>query len=261
MKGLLFDLDGVLYVGDQALPGAGATLDWVRQEGIPHLFLTNTTSRPRSALVEKLIGFGIRIDEDEILTPPVAARHWLAQHTHGPIALFAPEATRSEFAEFTLADDTTQDVAAVVIGDLGQGWDYAVLNRAFRLLMREPQPRLVALGMTRYWQAPEGLRLDVAPFVVALSHASGVEPVVTGKPAAVFFETAADMISCEKQDLVMIGDDIQGDIDGAQRAGIQGIQVRTGKFRDSDLDGDIRPSAVIDSIADLPDWYRTHRSG
>lgn len=257
MKGLLLDLDGVLYVGDRPLSGASETLEWVRREGIPHLFLTNTTSRPRSALVDKLAEMGIQIDVNEILTPPVAACRWLTQHSRGPIALFVPDATRSEFADFTLADETAESVAAVVIGDLGQAWDYTLMNRAFRLLMQEPQPPLIALGMTRYWQAPDGLRLDVAPFVVALSHASGVEPVVTGKPAGVFFETAAAMLDCQAEHLMMIGDDIKGDIDGAQRAGIAGIQVRTGKFRDSDLEGGIRPHAVIDSIADLPDWFRT----
>jgi ribonucleotide monophosphatase NagD (HAD superfamily) len=65
---------------------------------------------------------------------------------------------------------------------LGEGWDFATLNRAFRLLMAEPHPRLIALGMTRYWRAADGLRLDTAPFVVALQHATGIAPVVLGKP-------------------------------------------------------------------------------
>lgn len=68
--------------------------------------------------------------------------------------------------------------------DLGEGWDYPTLNHPFRLLMSHLQPRLIGLGMTRYWKAPDGLRVDVAPFVAALEHAAGVQPVVPGKPSA-----------------------------------------------------------------------------
>ena len=70
---ILFDLDGVFYQQGRMLPGAAETLAWVRQAGIPHLFLTNTSSRPRSAVVEKLAGMGMTVDESEILTPAVAA--------------------------------------------------------------------------------------------------------------------------------------------------------------------------------------------
>jgi len=73
LRTLLLDPDGVVYRGETAIPGAAKTLDRVRRRDIPHLFLTNTTSRPRSAIAGKLGPMGIRIGEDEILTPPVAA--------------------------------------------------------------------------------------------------------------------------------------------------------------------------------------------
>ena len=124
--------------------------------------------------------------------------------------------------------------------------------RPGRLLMATPPPLLVALSMTRYWRAEDGLRLDTAPFVMALSHASGAEPVVLGKPAKPFFETALKLLGSTAAETVMVGDDIKGDIGGARAAGMAGILVRTGKFRDEDLKGDIRPDRVIDSVADLP---------
>jgi HAD superfamily hydrolase (TIGR01458 family) len=253
---ILFDLDGVFYKGDQALPAAAETAAWVREAGIPHLFLTNTTSRPRSALVLKLARLGIHTDPSHILTPAVAAAAWCRQHLAGRgVALFVPQATRAEFAELPQAENADQ-VAAVIIGDLGEAWDFATLNRAFRYLMATPQPRLIALGMTRYWQSPDGLRLDVAPFVMALSHASGAEPLVTGKPAPAFFQTALDMLGVGAADTVMIGDDIRGDIEGAQGAGLRAVLMRTGKFRDADLSLGIRPDGVLGSLAELPAWYR-----
>jgi HAD superfamily hydrolase (TIGR01458 family) len=258
MSGILFDLDGVFYVGDQILPGTLETLAWVRDQSIPHLFLTNTSSRPRSALVEKLGRLGIHITQDQLFTPAVAALRWVSQHTRGRVTLFVPQATQTEFAELhCISEPNNGQVDAIVIGDLGEAWDFATLNRAFRLLMHQPPPALIALGMTRYWRAPDGLRLDTAPFVVALQHASGVTPTVLGKPAKGFFDAALSMLGCAAADSIMVGDDIRGDIGGAQAAGIRGILVRTGKFQPADLELGIQPAAVISSIAELPAWWQS----
>lgn len=260
MPSILFDLDGVFYQGDRAIAGAADVVAWARDEGIPHLFVTNTTSRPRSALVDKLAGFGIDTAPEQIFTPAVAAVHWLGQQCFGQkVALFIPEATQSDFKQISLSDSEDDDVCAVVVGDLGEQWDFNTLNRAFRLLMQESQPQLLALGMTRYWQAADGLRLDVAPFVMALSHASGVEPRVLGKPAPLFYQGALDLLGISAEQAVMIGDDIASDIGGAQDAGLRGLLVRTGKFRPQDLQGKIVPDGVLDSVRDLPDWWRQHK--
>ena len=256
MKAILFDLDGVLYQGGSLLTGAVEALDWVRRKGIDHLFLTNTSSRPRAAIRENLARMGIRVSVEEILTPAVAARDWLLAQGAPSVALFIPEATREEFTGLDVLNAEAQTGAgAVIVGDLGEGWDFASLNRAFRLLMAEPHPHLIALGMTRYWRAADGLRLDTAPFVIALQHATGIEPVVLGKPARPFFAAALAALGIEAAETLMIGDDIRGDIGGAQNAGIRGLLVRTGKFRPQDLQGEIQPDGVLDSIASLPEWW------
>jgi phospholysine phosphohistidine inorganic pyrophosphate phosphatase len=143
----------------------------------------------------------------------------------------------------------------VVVGDLGEQWDYRTLNRAFRLLHRNPEAQLVALGMTRYWLATEGISLDVAPFVAALEHATGRKAVVLGKPAEPFFQAAVQKLGVPAAQLLMVGDDIETDIGGAQAAGLKGALVKTGKFRPADLQGRIKPYTVLDSVADLPKWW------
>jgi HAD superfamily hydrolase (TIGR01458 family) len=258
VAGLLIDLDGVLYVGDQPVTGAAEAIGWLRSRQIPFLFLTNTTSRPRHAIVERLARLGIDAQPDEILTPCTAAVRWLSEHGCSNLALFVPEATRGEFKTFNTLDALAESGAdAVVVGDLGAGWDFHTLNRAFRLLMDTPAPILVALGMTRYWRAEDGLRLDTAPYAVALSHASGIEPVVVGKPAELFFESALGMLGEDAANTYMIGDDIVGDIAGSQAVGLKGLLVRTGKFLPEDLQRGVTPHAVLESIATLPDWWQT----
>lgn len=255
-QALLIDLDGVIYTGDGPIPGARETIAWLAEHHVPRLFVTNTTSKPRSAIVAKLAEMGIDVRASEILTPPVAAAAWLREHAAGPAALFVPPATREEFAGVAVAA-AGEPAAAVVVGDYGEHWTFAEMNRAFRLLMATPQPALVALGMTRYWQAPDGLRLDTAPFVAALAHAAGVEPVVLGKPAPAFFAAALEILGVPAKRTWMLGDDIRADVRGAQAAGLRAVLVKTGKFREQDLSLGIDPDAELDFIAELPDWWMT----
>jgi phospholysine phosphohistidine inorganic pyrophosphate phosphatase len=257
MRGLLFDMDGVIYNSEQLIPGAPETLEWVRRRGIPHLFVTNTTSRGRAALAEKLTRFGIPTTEAQILTPPVAAAEWLRGRREGVVAaLFVRPAARGEFDGVNLLPDEADHGATdVVVGDMGEAWDFHVLNRAFRLLHSNPKCNLIALGMTRFWHTPEGVKLDTAPFVVALEHATGRIPIVFGKPATAFFRAAAEKLQLPAEEILMIGDDIVTDVGGAQQAGLKGALVKTGKFREADLRRDAKPDFVLDSIAALPSWW------
>lgn len=260
MPALLFDIDGVLYQGDRAIDGAIETMRWCERESIPHLFVTNTSSKPRRALVEKLSEMGLSVAPEQIFAPPIAAKDYLSARGATPLALFVRPQTREDFEGLPWLDDAVESGAgSVVIGDIGEAWNFATLNRAFRLLMAEPKPELVALGMSRYAQGADGLVLDVAPFIKALEHATGCHAVVMGKPARDFFDAALRKLDATPADTVMIGDDLQGDVGGAQAAGLQGILVRTGKFRPSDLEQDITPDAVLDSVADLPQWWDTRR--
>lgn len=255
MHAILFDLDGVLYEGDKVITGAAEVIDWVNKKHIPHLFLTNTTSKPRSALVDKLSGFGIETQVDQYLTPPLAAIEMLNKKQIKHIAAFVPDVTLLEFSGFTLCHDVDDEVEAVVIGDLARDWSFKKLNDAFLFLMNNPDALLIALGMTRFWRTQDGLQLDAGPFVKALEYATGREAVVTGKPAAAFYHAAMNRLSFDK-DIFMIGDDIRGDIEAAQQVGLKTIQVRSGKFSESDLDMGIKPDVIFNTIADLPHWWQ-----
>ncbi len=255
MSAILFDLDGVLYESDRAINGAADTVNWFIKNHIPHLFLTNTTSKSRVELKIKLADFGIATNTESFLTPPVAAKQWLQKNDINNIALFVPETTKEEFPGFNLVSDAENNVGAVVVGDLGERWTFATMNKIFQTLINNPQAKLIALGLTRYWKTSSGLQLDVGPMIKAFEYASGVDAIVTGKPAPAFFQAALSLLG-EKNNVVMIGDDIRGDIEAAQQAGLKAIQVRTGKFSEADLSSGITPDAILDSVATLPEWWQ-----
>ncbi len=259
MSAILFDLDGVLYESEQAIPGAADAVNWVIKKDIPHLFLTNTTSKSRNALVEKLSDLGIQSYKENFLTPPVAAQQYLQKNNISNIALFAPEITAEEFSGFKIVanQNTTsnENIEAVVIGDLGDEWTFNIMNTIFRLLIENPQARLIALGMTRYWKTSKGLQLDVGPMIKAFEYATGIDAIVTGKPAVEFFQAAINLLG-DQDNIIMIGDDIRGDIEASQHAGLKAIQVRTGKFTETDLKLGITPDAIFDSVAALPEWWQ-----
>jgi HAD superfamily hydrolase (TIGR01458 family) len=138
-----------------------------------------------------------------------------------------------------------------MLGDLGEGWSYGLLQEAFEYVMAGAA--IVALSRDRYWQRGERLALDAGPFVRALEYATGVDARIAGKPSAAFYTAALGSLGLDvSARAVMVGDDLWSDVDGAQRAGLQGWLVRTGKFREDTLrDSGITPDRVLPSVAAL----------
>lgn len=246
IRAFLIDLDGTLYRGESALPGAPEFVAELRARGYPICFVTNTTSRCRATLAAKLEGLDFAAEEGEIFGPPYAAARYLQGQGATHAFLLVQEDARREFEGIAHVEEDTE---FVVVGDLGEEWSFQRLNRAFRLLMEGAE--LIALGKSRYWLASDGLKLDAGPFVAALEFATGQEALVLGKPAPPFFRLAVDDLGLSPEQVAMVGDDIEVDVAGAQRAGLVGVLVCTGKFRPEDLSGPAKPDLVVDSVADL----------
>ncbi len=258
MKAVLIDLDGVIYDSKSVYPGAVDTINWLAQHKIPYLYVTNTTSKPRQTIVDKMTGYGIEVKAEKILTPLMVAQDWLRNEYVQPIALFLPENSKTEFTDFEIYDPKHHsNVGAVLIGDYGEYWNYETLNHAFRLLMSKPKPRLVALGMSRYWHSKNGLEMDVGPYIKALEFASDCETIVMGKPSTSFFSTAVAHLNLTPEQVMMIGDDLTSDINAAQNTGLKATLVKTGKFLPDDINAKQQADWVIDSIADLPQLWKS----
>lgn len=248
VAGLLVDLDGTVYQEGRLIPGAAEAIAALRRADLPLAFTTNTTRKPRRALVEELSELGVETRPEEIFTAPRAAASHLAQRGLRRVSLLLAAATFEDFQGFQVVDEGPQ---AVVVGDLGRGWTYERLNQAFHQLLAGAE--LVAIQKNRYWKTAGGLALDAGPFIVALEYATGKEATLVGKPSRPFFQAAARALGVDLAAAVMVGDDLESDIRGAQAAGARGVLVRTGKFRQQDLEASqAQPDHVLGSLADLP---------
>jgi HAD superfamily hydrolase (TIGR01458 family) len=248
-KGFLIDLDGTLYVGDQLVPGARDFVHRLREREIPHAFVTNITSRPRSQVLSRIREKGIEIDPSHVLTAPIATKRYLDRQSIGACFFL----TRPSLIEDFEGHPQTEDHAeAVVVGDMGNLMTFQHLNRAFRLLLKGAQ--FVTMSRSRYFRDQDGMSLDAGSFVEMLEFASGIEAVVTGKPSAEFFQSALELIGLQSSEVAMIGDDLESDVGGAQRNGLTGILVLSGKTTESpDAEASVQPDIVLQSVADLID--------
>ncbi len=248
VRGVLLDLEGVLYEGDSLIEGATGVVKHLVSKGFSIRYLTNTTVRPKRAIAARMEAMGFDADPTKIFSPAMAARRLLDGQAASRIHVAAAATLTEDFEGFELVQDNAD---AIVVGDLYKGFDWDRLNRLFQMI--RGGARLVALHKNRYCRREEGLSLDLGPFVAALEYAAGVTADVVGKPSADFFTLALDDLNLSAEDAVMVGDDLDADIAGAQSCGIRAVQVETGKFSTMDLERtDIIPDARIRTIAELP---------
>jgi HAD superfamily hydrolase (TIGR01458 family) len=253
MAAILLDLDGVVHVSGEPIPGAAYALAELRRKGHRLRFVTNNTTRPRATLAEDLRSHGIELDDSELQTTAMAAARALAGKRVLALVMAA------------LVDDLDgvelvgEGAEAVLLGgadeteETGRVFSYMNLARAFAEL--EFGAELYCLHKNRWWQTSRGPLLDSGAFVAGLEYASGVEATVLGKPSPAYFEAALAALDAEPELTWMVGDDLESDIAGAQRFGLKTVLLRTGKFRPDALErSTVVPDAVLSSIAFLPGW-------
>jgi HAD superfamily hydrolase (TIGR01458 family) len=251
-QALLLDIDGVLVVSWEPVPGAVDALRQVRNAGLPVRFLTNTTSRSRVAIAARLRELGFGVDDGELLTAGVATAEYVATHHPGARCWSLNEGPTDDFADLTLVGPADAP-ELVMIGSAGPSFDWETVNLAARAVL--DGAALIAMHGSTSWRTADGICVDGGAYVAALERATGRTATVIGKPGAVMFEAAFDQLGVGPSGCVMVGDDVVSDVLAAQSLGAEGVLVRTGKFHPGELDGlSEQPDAVIDSVADLPGW-------
>jgi len=253
IQGFLFDLDGVFYVGDELIPGGIETLNYLKSKCIPYRFVTNNTTKPRFQICKRLVAWGLPIEESQIFSAVYAGVLQLREWGSPSCFYFLKDDVKMEFNEFK-QDNVNPDV--IIMGDLEKEWTFDNMNRAFNYVMNGS--RILALHKGKYFQVSEGLQIDSGAFVHAIEFATSKSAEVVGKPNVNFFKLAIrDMGIRDMSRIVMIGDDIINDIDGAQKVGLKSGLVRTGKFCEKILNqSEVQPDFILSSISELPNLLK-----
>lgn len=271
VRGLLLDLDGVLVLKGEAVPGAVAALAELDRRGFPYLVVTNTSLASRATLARWGRSVGYATPADRFQSALTAAVDLVRREYAGrPVYVISSGDARAEFAGLDVLDGAAAEarageVAAVILGDSPDQLTKENLDRAFRLVLRGAE--LIGMHRNPWWLTPEGPTLDAGTFLVGLEWATKRKARVVGKPSPAFFRVAIARMVAEaagrgepllrRRDLAMVGDDVSNDIGGARRAGLRTLFVRTGKHGDAELERaaaggrGYRPDAVAPSIAEV----------
>jgi HAD superfamily hydrolase (TIGR01458 family) len=253
MACILLDVDGVLHVSGEPIPGAVEAVSELRRRGHSLRFVTNNSTAPRSVIAGEMRAMGIELDEDELQTTPRAAVRALAGKR--VLALVMPTVV----PELDGLELVGEGADAVLIGGCDETlepntvFSYMNLGRAFAEL--HAGASLYCMHKGKWWQTSRGPMVDSGVFTAGLEYVADVDATVLGKPSAAFFAAALDALEAEPGLTWMVGDDIEADVKGAQSFGMKTALVRTGKFRPEALDHtDVVPDVVLSSVAQLPDW-------
>lgn len=246
----LIDLDGTVYVGSRPVAGAVDALARLRDLGLAIRFVTNTDSVTPAVLLDRLAGMGIQADESELLTPVVLARQFLDRLDAPRLLAVASPGVRELLGKHLAVPD--EPVSHVLVCDPSYGASYQILDAAFRAVRAGAE--LLAAQVARIATRDDGEHLDTGGFVRLLEYATGQRARVLGKPSPDFFRLALERAGVAPQRAVMVGDDLEADVAGAQRIGVRGVLVRTGKGAQVQSDAAVTvPDATIDSLTALPD--------
>jgi len=246
LRAICLDISGVLYVGDEAVPGAVDALNKLQEAGLMVRLVTNTSRKTSQKVAQDLQGMGFSISHEKIYTAPKAAHDYLQTQKLRPYCLIDP-AIQTEFSDLPQSDFN-----AVFIADAGDGFTYQSLNRAFQLCMNGCP--LIAIGDNKYFREGGNLQLDAGPFIKAIEYASGQTAIVCGKPATAFYQQVLANLNAKSENLkpkevLMIGDDVIADVQGAMSAGLQACLVKTEKYLPGD-ENRVKGAMLADSVLD-----------
>lgn len=254
IRGVLLDITGVLIESSsvpgvcEAIPGSVEAVQRLISAGISVRFVTNETQRTRKSLVDKLHSYGFSMPTEDIF-PPALAMASLAKKKNLKPFLLVHDNCLPDLAD--IEQGNVSNANSVILGDAVDEFSYSNMNKAFRILMKTGGD-LYSLGKGKYYRDDGELTMDVGPFTAALEFATDKSAIVVGKPAKEFFQTALDDMGVSAEEAVMVGDDIVSDVGGAQNCGIQGVLVRTGKYRPCDENHPkVKPDQIVDKLADV----------
>ncbi|MFX0084014.1 MAG: HAD-IIA family hydrolase [Candidatus Hodarchaeota archaeon] len=254
IKGILTDIDGTLYFKGKPIPGTIETLSRLRKKGLKFLLFTNTDSKSPKTILKILHNYGFTVNQNEIFTPIIALKEFLSSYPDKKSFFVTTDEVENEFQEFSKVKGA-EIPDFVIIGDFHDNWDVNRLNEAFKFVFKGAK-LLGTQGNWYYLDSRGEPVIDTGSFVNMIAKAANVEPLIFGKPSKEYFLQALKKINLKQDEVLVVGDDIDSDIQGAINAGIMGILVRTGKGQYFESDkSQILPFKIIDSFNSLIEFF------
>lgn len=254
MKCFVLDMDGTVYLGENAIDGAVEFISELKRNGIPFRFLTNNSSNKRDVYSSRLSRMGFDVDVSTVLTSTVATIRFLKERFSGksvyPLGVpgFVEEVKEAGIP----IDENDPDIVLLAFD---RTITYDKINRAYNLLRNGKT--FVATHPDDLCPTEDGYDIDIGPFIRMFEQMSGTEAIVVGKPNRLMLEMAAFEMGCAVEDIIVVGDRLYTDIKMAADSGVISVAVLSGETTRGDIDGsDIRPTFVCDSVADI---FRTMR--
>ncbi|MBA7627030.1 Dihydroxyacetone phosphatase [subsurface metagenome] len=244
LKGVIFDLHGVLEFQGEAYPGAIELLDSLRKKGLPFRILSNSTLESRKSCAAKLRKKGITVYEDKVITASFAAAQYLKTLHPRSCWIMLKREGLDEFRDF---HHDSENPEYIVLGDFREDFNFQNLNKALRLLSRGA--KLIVMIPEIIDNSMGELELTVGAYGKMLEEAANIKATYIGKPNRYVFEIALNTMEITEKN--MVGDRISTDILGARNVGLKTALVKTGEFREGDLESPIAPDYVFNSVREV----------
>ncbi len=246
LRGVIFDVDGILVWQKKVCPGAITTINALRHKKIPIRFLTNSSLRSRESCANELQSHNINAQKKEIITASYATANYLHSIKAKSYWIMLEDAGLNEFANFSQNEINPE---YIVIGDNRTRFNFTTLNRILRLLLKGS--KLIAMNSGLVDASFGEIELNTGSWIGMLERGAGVEAILIGKPASYCFNLAVKSLHLHPEQVLMVGDSITSDILGAHNAGLPAALIKQGSFKKSDLDNQIKPEYIYNSVDEI----------
>lgn len=257
LRAVLFDMDGVLYRGQTILPGVREMLHFCNQQRISFACITNNATRTQAQYAQKLQAMNISIPSERVFTSALITSRYLREHYPPGTTVYAmgmEGLTHALFHDgYFVPEERTPQLVV-------QGADFALTYEKLKIgcLAIRAGARFIATNPDKTFPSEEGLVPGAGSLVAALQTATGVEPLIIGKPQPIMFQVALELLQSTPSTTVIIGDRLDTDIAGAQQAGLRSLLVLTGVTTPGELaTSPYRPDAVCQDLVEVRElWQR-----
>lgn len=245
IRGVIFDLDGTVYRGEEAVPGAAQVIRDLHARGVAIRYVTNRANRPGSEVRQQLLAMGLTCGPDDVITTSDATADFLKP---GPVYVIGESGLLEALRRKGFVVDPA--LAETVIVSFDRTFTYEKLAIATRLIANGA--RFVATNADRALRVEGGIMPGTGSLVAAVAAATGVEPLIIGKPERLIFDMTLRSMGLNADEVIAVGDNLDTDIPAGAAAGIRTVFILTGISTREDLaHAPVTPTWVVEDYVEL----------